>query len=125
LPGAGHDNEGVHAIESTAVLDREQLREVTMDDGDLMRQILDALIEDTSSQIAFLAAAVENRDAAGAGRLAHYSKGACANIGAQRAASLFWQIEDDARQGRFDACAKAVESIGHELDLLRGAAQTF
>jgi hypothetical protein len=33
------------------VLDVEQLKNITMDDADLMREILDALISDTSRQL--------------------------------------------------------------------------
>jgi len=42
----------------TVVLDREQLREVTLEDEDLMRQLLAALIEDTERQMPLLEKAI-------------------------------------------------------------------
>ncbi|MBV8907122.1 MAG: Hpt domain-containing protein, partial [Acidobacteriia bacterium] len=74
--------------EQTAVLDRDQLREVTFDDEALMREIVDALIDDTRRQMLLLDAAIREQDATRCVRLAHYSKGACANVGARSAATI-------------------------------------
>jgi len=92
-PVAGWHNERVNASDAAAVLDRHQLREVTMDDAELMREIIAALIDDTSRQIELLNAAIREEDSKRCMRLAHYSKGACANVGANAAAALFKKIE--------------------------------
>lgn len=101
------------------VLDREQLRGITMDDEPLMREILAALVEDTSRQVHLLAAAVREGDADHCKRLAHYSKGACANVGAERAAALLKQMERHAVNGDFAQCEVLLGRLNGELDLLR------
>jgi len=75
------------------VLDREQLRSVTLDDEELMRELVWTLIDDTSRQLISLQAAISEGNGPLAARLAHYSKGACANLGAKSAADLLLRIE--------------------------------
>ena len=114
------NNWGVDTIDTTSVLDREQLRAITMDDEDLMREIVAALIDDTSNQIQLLREAIRDRDAAHCKRLAHYSKGACANVGANSAATLLKQIEKTASAGEFPECGLALENLARQIELLRG-----
>ena len=52
-------------------------------------------------------------------RLAHYSKGGCANVGANAAAALFKQIEGKASRGEFAGCGESLRSLSHEIELLR------
>ena len=70
----------------TTTLNRDQLRDITMDDQSLMREILGVLIDDTTRQMVLLQAAIQEEDITRCMRLAHYSKGACANVGASSAA---------------------------------------
>jgi len=72
-----------------------------MDDPELMREILAALLADTSQQMGLLDAAIRAQNVTQCMRLAHYSKGACANVGANRAAGMFKQIESKAAGGEF------------------------
>jgi HPt (histidine-containing phosphotransfer) domain-containing protein len=109
----------VHVTDTAAVLDREQLREITLDDEDLMREILSALIDDTSRQIRLLEAAIREGDVERCVRLAHYSKGACANVGAHAAAAALKQLEHGASSGDFGECSESLASLGRELDRLR------
>jgi len=90
-----------------------------MDDEQLMREIVAALVDDTAQQLQLLDAAIRGRDAANCRRLAHYSKGACANVGAKRAAALFKQIERDAATGDFQHCGATAEALAREIELLR------
>ena len=90
-----------------------------MCDLDLMREILAALIDDTSRQIQLLAAAIRDQDSHRCARLAHYSKGACANVGANRAAALFQHLERNASAGAFGVCGQALETLTGEIELLR------
>jgi HPt (histidine-containing phosphotransfer) domain-containing protein len=108
-----------------AVLEIDQLRDVTLNDPELMREILGALVDDTARQLQLLQSAVRECDAQKCARLAHYSKGACANVGASRAAGMFQQIEKNAQQGEFGACTQSLAGLTRELDLLRSAAQTI
>ncbi len=115
-------NGNVQAIDSTLVLDREQLRDITMCDEDLMREIVAALIDDTSRQLQLFAVAVRDQDQQRCARLAHYSKGACANVGANRAAALFRSLERRAKEGDFRDCGHTLEELAGEIELLRNEA---
>ena len=106
-------------LDSTQVLDLHQLREMTCDDSDLMREIVDTLIEDTSNQLALIDAAIRGRDVEGCKRLAHYCKGACANAGANAAAEVLKRMERDADEAAFDKCSASLAALGSELDRLR------
>lgn len=97
----------------------EQLREITLDDQDLMREILSTLVDDTSRQIALLDQAIREEDPQKCMRLAHYSKGACANVGALRAADLLKQIESRAAAKEFPECSQSLGELVQEVDLLR------
>ena len=103
----------------TLVLDVEQLKGVTLDDQELMREVMSALIDDTSRQMPLLDAAIRQQDATRCMRLAHYSKGACANVGANRAAAMLKQLELDAARNAFDDCSAGLRNLMAELDTLR------
>lgn len=111
--------------EESVPLDREQLRDVTLDDSELMREILAALIDDTSRQMKLLATAIEEQDATRCMHLAHYSKGACANLGANAAAAILKEIERRAASHDFQTCTDALSRLAREVDELRTVAQTL
>ena len=100
-------------------MDREQLREITLNDEDLMREIVAALIDDTARQIELLDAAIRQEDAKRCMRLAHYSKGACANVGAKAAADLLKHIERKAASNEFEECTQSLSALAAEMDRLR------
>ncbi|HTP33275.1 MAG TPA: Hpt domain-containing protein [Candidatus Acidoferrales bacterium] len=109
----------MQALDPSLVLDFQQLRDITLDDQELMREVLFALIDDTSRQLSLLSAAIEEQDVQRCMRLAHYSKGACANVGANRAAAMLKQIERDASRNAFDECSAELKSLLEELETLR------
>jgi HPt (histidine-containing phosphotransfer) domain-containing protein len=106
-------------IDTTAVLDRDRLRDVTGDDEELMQELLALLIDDTSLQMVSLQTAIAEEDPLKTERLAHYCKGACANIGANRAAHVLQQIEQDAVRRDFQECNASLSSLALEIDQLR------
>ena len=108
-------NQIVQAI----TLDIEQLKDVTLDDPELMREVLAALIDDTTRQLDFLDRAVKQADAKETVRLAHYSKGACANVGAASAAGILQSIEHKAGEGDFGACDEYMQSLRIEFGKLQ------
>jgi HPt (histidine-containing phosphotransfer) domain-containing protein len=112
------DNEIVESRDQAAVLDREQLREVTLDDETLMREILAALVDDTKRQMLLLDTAIREQDAQRCMRLAHYSKGACANVGARGAATILKDIESRAANLDFPECQAALIRLAQEVELL-------
>jgi HPt (histidine-containing phosphotransfer) domain-containing protein len=109
----------VIAFETALVLDRRQLRDVTLEDEDLMRVLLAALIEDTERQMPLLAMAVRNTDRQQCARLAHYCKGACANVGAQAAAMVLTKLERSAKDGPMEECSRQLAALVTEVDRLR------
>ena len=109
----------MHVADPTLVIDLEQLKDITLEDEELMREVLSALIEDTSRQLVLLDSAIRRQDTRSCVRLAHYSKGACANVGANRAAATLKRIEQDAARCAFDDCSASVQFLLEELDHLR------
>lgn len=101
------------------VLDICQLRNVTLDDEVLMREVVRALLVDVSQRLDDLREAVERADGVECARLAHTAQGACGNVGAASMAALFWSIERNARTGDFSLCKSALESLTIEFDKLR------
>jgi len=115
----------VHTADATLVLDRDQLRDITLEDEQLMREVLAALIEDTSQQLAQLDSAIQARDPDRCKRLAHYCKGACANVGANAAAEVLRRMEQQAVSRDFTSCAKSLTALGDELERLREESKSF
>jgi len=109
----------VHIIDGTSILDRDQLRDVTLNDEDLIREILRALIDDTSRQIPLMESAIREGDSQKCARLAHYSKGACANVGASAAAELLKAMEHQAVSRKFPECRESLIALAQQMELLR------
>ncbi len=84
-----------------------------------MRDILCSLVDDTASNIELIASAIRMQDSQQCRRLAHYSKGACANVGAQAAADLLLRIEQQATGGRFAECEASLAALAQEVERLR------
>jgi|SRR6185436_8885820 HPt (histidine-containing phosphotransfer) domain-containing protein len=97
------------------VLDMDQLRNISMEDTELMRELVAALIEDATTHISKLQAAVEDADAEQSQRLAHYVKGACANVGAASMAAILRNIEVKAKSGDFSGCRSSLIGLSEEL----------
>jgi HPt (histidine-containing phosphotransfer) domain-containing protein len=97
------------------VFDINQLRNICMEDAELMRELVAALIDDAGAQIPALTDAVEHADSLRCARLAHYVKGACANVGAVALAALMKNIERNAAAGDFAACRTALSALDTEL----------
>jgi HPt (histidine-containing phosphotransfer) domain-containing protein len=108
-----------------AVLDREQLRDVTLDDEELMRDIVAALVDDTARHIVLLDRAIRERDAKETMRLAHCSKGACANAGARSSAAMLLEIERRAAMGDFEDCVASLRGLSEEFEKLRAEASAI
>jgi HPt (histidine-containing phosphotransfer) domain-containing protein len=101
------------------VLDRAQLREITLEDEVLMRELLAALIADTELQLPRLDVAIRNADRQQCARLAHYCKGACANLGAKAAAMVLMELERNAKIGAMEECSRQLTALTMEMDRLR------
>lgn len=119
------ENSSVHTSDSTLVLDRQQLRDITLDDDELMHEVLDALIEDTSKQLHLLDSAIREQNTESCKRLAHYCKGACASVGANAAATVLLRMEKEAGDHAFDRCATSLAALDAELGRLRVEARAL
>jgi HPt (histidine-containing phosphotransfer) domain-containing protein len=108
-----------------AVLDMDQLRDICMEDQDLMRELVTSLIDDAKAQIPELERAVESADATKCARVAHYVKGACANVGAVSMATILKNIEQSAGEGDFEACRMSVRNLALELQKFSTEAATI
>ena len=115
----------MQALDPDTVLDRQQLRDITLDDSDLMREILDTLVSDTSAQLALLDQAIRDQDGQRTARLAHYCKGACANVGANAMATLLKRLELEAVAGKFGEAELCYASLPVELERLRHEARSL
>ena len=106
-------------IDQGAVLDRQQLRDITLDDDELMREVIAALLDDTTNQLVLMDAAIRDKDPQKTMRLAHYCKGACANVGANRIAAVLKRMEQQAASRSYADCAASLSNLMQELDRLR------
>jgi HPt (histidine-containing phosphotransfer) domain-containing protein len=101
------------------VLDLGHLREVTLDDPVLMREVLNALIDDISAQQPLLGDAVSAKDGDNLRRLAHFLKHACANCGAMALEAVLGKIERQAICGDFNECSTLLATVQAEIERLR------
>ena len=101
------------------VLDFSQLRNVTLNDEALMREVVDALVSEVSQQIEGLGRAVQRGDVQACVRVAHNAYGACGNVGAASMAAVFSSLERQAAAGNLGLCRSSVETLSVELDKLR------
>jgi HPt (histidine-containing phosphotransfer) domain-containing protein len=113
------------AASSLLVLDLSQLRNVTLNDETLMREVVRALVSDTSHKIEELHRAVERDDVSACVRVAHSAHGACGNVGAASLAALFYTVEQHAIQGDLDTCRSSLENLQTELEKLRSEASSI
>jgi HPt (histidine-containing phosphotransfer) domain-containing protein len=111
--------------QTDVVFDVDQLRNVCMEDPELMRELVTTLIGDATQQMPALRDAIEHADATRCARLAHYVKGACANVGAVSMAALLKQIERLAAAGDFSACRDSLGHLAAELQKFTSEAATL
>jgi len=101
------------------VLDVSQLRNVTLNDETLMREVVVALVSEVSQQIEGLSRAVQQGDTQACIKVAHNAYGACGNVGAASMAAVFCSIERQAADGNLSLCRSYVETLSVELEKLR------
>lgn len=95
-----------------AVFDREAFLERVFGDEDLAGEILDVFLHDMPSQIAKLAGAAADGDAARTESLAHAIKGAAANMSAEALRAAACRVEMAAGTGR----REELPVLAHELE---------
>jgi HPt (histidine-containing phosphotransfer) domain-containing protein len=112
-------------LNDSPVLDMSQLKSITLEDLDLMREIVSALVEDTHFQINLLRDALDRVDMRECARVAHSARGACGNVGAVTLAALFTEVEREAKQGNISDCRTALMHLANEVEKLRSQSRTI
>jgi hypothetical protein len=108
-----------------AVLDIEQLRDVTMNDEGLMREFLGALLDDTARQFRLLKIAIRESDSQKCIRLAHYSKGGVPTWEPTVPSAYSRRSKGTRRKVNSTNAAHRSAGLAGELRLLRSAALTL
>lgn len=96
-------------------LDWQQLHDLSGNDAEFERELLQMFMEDTENQLIQLSAAIAEADPALSQHIAHHIKGAAANVGAMVISSKAAQMEAIYKQA--ENSVKQAE-IGHLLDQL-------
>src|SRR6476660_415801 len=115
----------MEGVSDLLVLDLSQLRNITLNDEALMREVVSALVNDVSQRIEELRRAVGRRDSQACIKLAHNAQGACGNVGAAAMASLFSSLERQAAGSEMDACGGSLQELAVELEKLRREAESI
>ena len=111
--------------QAEVVFDVRQLRNVCMEDSELMKELVTALIDDVAQHIPAIQDAIECSDGSICARLAHYVKGACANVGAVSMAARLQQMELSAKSQDFAACSSSLAQLRQELQKFSSQAATL
>ena len=82
---------------------------------ELLREIIEAFLEEAPRQVAAMHAALDSSDAALLRRAAHTIKGSVRYFGAQQAFDLALRLESLAHNGELQAAPAAVETLEQEL----------
>jgi hypothetical protein len=99
----------------------EMLRELDGGDGQLLSEIVNEYVADSSRSLDTLREAIAEGDPQAAEREAHTLKGSSANLGAVRVADICAQLEALGRARALGRAPDLVESVTAELALARAA----
>ncbi|MCG8363274.1 MAG: Hpt domain-containing protein [Pseudanabaenales cyanobacterium] len=94
-----------------SVIDFEQLHQLSGQDPEFELELLQLFIEDSVNQLKTLKTAIVNQDAESIRNIAHYLKGASANLGANLVYHSAFKLEGAAREHQLEN----VESLFVEL----------
>ncbi|MEM9162844.1 MAG: Hpt domain-containing protein [Cyanobacteria bacterium P01_F01_bin.4] len=91
--------------------DWNQLAQLAGSDPEFEQELLGLFVTDIEDSLLRLVAAVATQDTSTVEHLAHYIKGASANVGANALAEAAGQLEQQAQQGNLEQAASAVEAL--------------
>jgi HPt (histidine-containing phosphotransfer) domain-containing protein len=103
------------------VLDKEASLVRLDGDLELWNEIRDIWLEDVGNLLAAVRTALEARSPDGLRRAAHAIKGASANVGAVRVASVAREMEDAAPDSDWDALGTTMRNLSLETESARTA----
>jgi CheY-like chemotaxis protein/HPt (histidine-containing phosphotransfer) domain-containing protein len=106
-------------------VDLERLREVTGDDEQEMRALVELYLRQTAADIATLQAAISEASSRDVERLAHGCAGASLNCGMVGIAPLFKELERVARENRLSNGAQWCTALAEAFERIKDFLQTF
>jgi CheY-like chemotaxis protein len=125
-PDPAHTPEPADAVEPVTepiVFDRPGLVARTMEDEDLLREIICCFLEDTPHLIEGLKQHVRSGDSAAAGAQAHSLKGSAANVGGVALSETALEMERAGQAGRLEAIAALLPELERQFRLLHDRMQ--
>jgi HPt (histidine-containing phosphotransfer) domain-containing protein len=96
----------------------DRLHQISDGDGEFEIELLQMLAEDLQEQMLSLTAAVADRDNAALKHLAHYLKGATANLGLTVMSGLALKLEGTAATEQYEEAAQLVTAFQNQQDRL-------
>ena len=100
------------------VINWERLHQISDGDGEFEIELLQMLADDLKEQMISLVAAVTDRDKVALKHLAHYLKGATANLGLTVMSGLALKLEGTAVAEQYEEAALLVTSFQDQQDRL-------
>jgi HPt (histidine-containing phosphotransfer) domain-containing protein len=90
------------SISQPLTIDRERLHQICDGDGEFELELLQMLAADVTEQLPILWDAIKNQSVNELKNLAHYLKGATANLGINSMSSIALQLEEAAMNNDFE-----------------------
>ncbi|OPX22954.1 MAG: hypothetical protein B1H02_05515 [Candidatus Latescibacteria bacterium 4484_107] len=109
-PAGGSDNP-----REVARLDLSTVIDAVDGDKELLKELAESFVEDSTGQLEELRESLELGDAEQIGRKAHRLKGAVGNFGAKAAYNLAYELETRARESRLDDAFPLYEKLEQEM----------
>jgi HPt (histidine-containing phosphotransfer) domain-containing protein len=100
------------------VINWERLHQISDGDGEFELELLQMLAADVTEQMVALQTAVVEQDHAALKHLAHYLKGATANLGLTVMSGLALKLEATAVAGQYEEATQLVNSFQNQQDRL-------
>ncbi len=100
----------------------ESLRELGGDE--MLSELTEVFLEDTSSGLAALKEASETGDAEAIERVAHTLKGSAGNMGAKRMAAICSELQDAGESGDLSGASELLKVLEAEFERVRPALET-
>ena len=94
----------------------QRLRRSALDDEDFLADLVRLFLSDSASQMLLLQAAIAGRKKSDAVRIAHRLKGSSANMGAERLARLFGELEGAGGRNENLPLVQTAEKVQAEYD---------
>jgi HPt (histidine-containing phosphotransfer) domain-containing protein len=97
----------------------ERLLDFTSGDPESLRELVTLYLEQTTTQIEQLSAAVQAGDAAEVRRVAHSCAGASATCGMRRLVPLLRELERQGYEQKLTSAAELSRQVGNEFECIR------